>query len=154
MWKSFNGSLILLLFKPAFCVTKGYNVRTQGAEMGINRQTLQTDVDQAEDTRGVSVSADGKVSGVISAWQQKVATVNCKNIAILEGCMCENRPIGKGITGNFVDDTVKFKDFKTVMMETTNSFWDYTAYQYGEEVEMKKFKGSSKLTLVANVASA
>lgn len=142
MWNSFGRSFILLLINLAvLAVSKGNNVRS--AEGGMHQKL------QADQSRSVSITADGRLSAVRQS--ETAATVNCENITTLEGCMCDSRRIGTGITGNFVNDSVTFDSFMS--QEMPNSFWEYTGFQYGEEVPMKNFK-KGKLTLVANVASA
>jgi hypothetical protein len=137
MRSGFAGSLIVLLLEPVCVVSKESNVRAHGPGMQGKLETNQA----------VSVGPDGKLSAV----RKSAATMHCKNPATFEGCFCDNRAIGTGITGNFVNDSLTFESFN--VMEMPKSFWEYTAYQEGELVFLDKFK-KGKLTLIANVASA
>lgn len=131
-------------------VSRGSNVRSHGSEMAPDlHKKLQADV------HGVSIDSKGRISGAddkISAVRKSSVSMYCKNIATFEGCTCDNRPIGTGITGNFVNDSLAYESFALVS-QPPESFWEYTAFQEGEEVKLEKFK-KGKLTLVANVASA
>lgn len=141
MWNHLG--LIVLLLEPVFAVEKANNVRT--AEIGMHQMIHE------DQSRSVSVDSSGRLAAVAAVrHSQTTATVYCEKVAVLEGCMCEKRPIGQGITGNFVNDSVTFESFTSSKVH--DSFWDYTGFQYGEEVLLSKFK--NKLTLVANVASA
>lgn len=67
-------------------------------------------------------------------------------------CTCEGKNIGPGIKGDFVhDDRIEDVEISDLLATQAKSFWDFKAFQNGEEVQMKTFK--SKLALVVNVAS-
>lgn len=135
-------ALAVLLLEPVSAVSAGKYVRLHGDEM---HQKIEADQLQA-----ASISPDGKVSVVQQQYQ--AANMHCANMAVLEGCKCDNRDIGPGITGNFVNDSLSFASFPS--SETMfNSFWDYTAFLEGAKIPLKKFK-NGKLTLIANIASA
>lgn len=144
MWNIVEGVVVVLMLQPVLAVQASPELmlRTQSSEMGVT----QTDQVQA-----MSVGSDGRMSAV----RLHSASMHCKNLATIEGCMCDNRPIGTGITGNFVNDSLSFESFaKLGKTGTLNSFWDYTAFQEGNPVPLRKFQKGKKLTLVANVASA
>eukprot|EP00746_Dinoflagellata_sp_MGD_P076277 gnl/MRDRNA2_/MRDRNA2_30712_c0_seq1.p1 gnl/MRDRNA2_/MRDRNA2_30712_c0~~gnl/MRDRNA2_/MRDRNA2_30712_c0_seq1.p1 ORF type:complete len:160 (-),score=35.87 gnl/MRDRNA2_/MRDRNA2_30712_c0_seq1:682-1161(-) len=159
MRNSFAGSLIVLCLHLVFALSRGSNVRTHGSEMAPSmHQKLQAEVQAVSkaEVHAVSIDSHGRISGTdgkFSAVRKHSAEMHCKNIATFEGCLCDNRPIGTGITGNFVNDSVAFESFELVELAEPDSFWQYTAFHEGEEVKLEKFK-KGKLTLIANVASA
>lgn len=66
-----------------------------------------------------------------------------------EVCKCEGREFGPGKVGDFVHDD---RTDPAELDSKIKSFWDFNAFQHGNEITMKTFQ--SKLALVVNVASA
>jgi len=68
----------------------------------------------------------------------------------METCRCEGRSIGPGTTGDFAHDAVLASGFSS--KSSSVSFWNFTCFQYGQEIGLGRFR--AKAALVVNVASA
>lgn len=69
-------------------------------------------------------------------------------------CTCEGRKIGPGVHGKNEDDFVADARTEEGVPDPGKfkSFWDFSAYQYGKEVQLSTFK--NKAVLVVNIACA